>query len=593
MASYLDSLSNKKFVPNVVVRLMGQYFSIRQPDSGLVVPDAQKDLLDAITLNPTTIDPFRATTTVNQNSIKILDKNNVVSTMFGSNPQIFQGELLEIWLGRCNEGMDFSDYLKLTNTYVSKVSKPDNAYTFATKEAKDRLSTGAYNDQIKLAVDILDATTVITVLDVTGLATSGLFKIEDEFISYTGIAGNNLTGCIRGEQGSVPVAHSLGTVGYIAQVVQANPITMLLQLLISSGGGGIYDVLPDGAAIDQSLIDITEFESVRDAYFPTRVFKHRIYGLSSFKKFIEDEILYPLDIRLRSNNNGKIGLAVLNRAILNIDSPDLDHDQITKLPKYDVDDTKINNRVRIEYDYNDATGNYLQTYELTDADSIAQFGETPWFSIKAKGIRGDLGGADLVNDMALIFLNRFSYPKPLIGLNTHMSASKWQLGEKPFVSTTTIPNSDGELNFGENIEIIQKAININTGDHTMQLAFTAFTGIRQCFLAPSDTLITVTNQKTVVVGAGRGDQYRAGWKMRLYNNTTRDYADIQVNEIASVVGDTITFVNNWATTLLTTTHRIMFADYDDVTEQQKKFCFVSAGTMEFLDGKKPYQITFG
>ena len=172
-----------------------------------------------------------------------------------------------------------------------------------------------------------------------------------------------------------------------------------------------------------------------------------------------------------------------------------------------------------------------------------------------------------------------------------MEASIWTLGGKAYLETTLLPTSAGDLNFGDSLEVMQRTINYQTGDVSMRLSFNAFTGQRACFIAPSDTIGSVTDQKTIVIGAGRGDNYRVGWKMRLYDNLPRDHADAQVNEIASIVGDTITFVDTWATTLLTT-HRIMFADYDQVNEQQKRFCFVSDDGNTFTDGKPAYKITF-
>jgi hypothetical protein len=80
--------------------------------------------------------------------------------------------------------------------------------------------------------------------------------------------------------------------------------------------------------------------------------------------------------------------------------------------------------------------------------------------------------------------------------------------------------------------------------------------------------------------------------MRLYSNVTRNYVDAQVNEIASVVGDVVTFVDAWTTPLVASDHRIMFADYDQVSEQQKKFCFISDDGNTFTDGKPSYIISF-
>lgn len=588
--TYISELEKETYVPNVVIRFRSTYFCIRQPDSGLVITAPYQGIVKVLNLVPTAIDPNNATTTVNTNSFSLVDRDEVVTQLFSANDKIFQGDLVEIWIGRSGVSMPFSDYLKIADTYTTKISKQDASYNFQTREAKDRLSNGAFTDQAKLGVDILSGTTVITLQDASNMPSSGLFKLDDEFISYTGIIGNDLQACIRGEQSSVPVAHSLGSDVYVAEVIQANPITLLLQLLISSGGGGTYDVLNDGAAISETLIDITEFEQVRTEYFSADTYKFILYNLDSLKKFLENEILLPLNIRMRTNNNGKIGLAVLDRPTFNLDAPDLTHSNIVSVPTYEVDENKVYNRLKIEWEYSDTTQKYANISQYSDANSIAEFGDKSPVTLKFKGIKSSLSGQTICDKIAEIFFLRFAYPKPLVTFKTFMSASVWELGEKAYVETSLLPTVDGDLNFGDSLEIISRAIN-PSGDVNFKLSFNAFTGLRACFLAPSDTIVSVIDQKTITVGAGRGENYRKYWQMKLYDNLTRDVADTQINEIDTVVGDTITFLEDWNLTLLTT-HRIMFADYDDVDEQQRRFCFISDDGNNFSDGKPAFVLSF-
>lgn len=596
---YLEALPEKKFVPNIVVRIKSNYFSIRQPDSGLTVPAANLGLVTAVNVNPTSLDPFRASTSINNYSVTLLDRNGVLSALFNNEPKFLQREKVEIWIGRTNTTQDtannmaFADYYKLPDVFVNKVTKQENRYTFNAVEARDRLATGAFQQTTKLAVDILFNTTTITLQSTASLPTSGTVQIGNEFISYTGKTATDITGCVRGEEGSTPVGHSAGEDVFLVQILQGNPIDLILRLLISSGGGGPYDVLPDGAGIDQNLVDVTQFESVRAEFYSGYTFKLIIGNLTSLKKLIEDELLFPLGVRLRGNNNGKIGLALIDRNVFEIDAPILDHDELTRNPDFSVDDTKVVNRLRILWDWSDVGKTYLKSSEFTDTDSITEFGPSQWTELKFKGIRDSLSGSTIVNDIQLLFLSRFSFPRPQINVTAHLSSSYLNLGDKGDLITTLIPNDAGELNFVSTLEVISKALNLATGDVRFGLSFTSFSGIRQCYIAPSDVIISFTNQRTITVGAGRGDHYRKGWKMRLFSLITDEYTADAINEIESVVGDVITFKNNWTTTLSANDYRIKFADYDDVTEQQKRFCFVSAGTNEFGDGRPPYQITFG
>jgi hypothetical protein len=57
---------------------------------------------------------------------------------------------------------------------------------------------------------INSAVTTITLTSVTGFPTTGVVKIDNELISYTGISSNDLTGCTRGVNGTAAASHSDG-----------------------------------------------------------------------------------------------------------------------------------------------------------------------------------------------------------------------------------------------------------------------------------------------------------------------------------------------------------------------------------------------
>lgn len=598
MSSYVDELSKDKYVPNVVIQLKGVYFSIRQPDSGLTIDADKVGSVTSINISPTQIDPFRPDSAINNYSFKLLDIRQAVTKLFNADPGYLQRQPVGIWIGRVKAGeqtkpMDFSEYFKLPPVTVQKVTKADSGYAFQAYEVKDRLDVGRFQTKTNLAVDILFDTTVITLTDVSRLPSLGLVQIENEFVSYTGIVGQNLTGCIRGENGSTPIGHDAQTQVNLGSVVQGNPLDLLLKLLISKGGGGVYDVLPDGAGIDESLVDVTQILQVKSEFFSSYVFKLAIFDLESLMDFLNSEILFPLGLRLRSNRNAKIGLAILDRRIFDIDTPEINHDVLSKNPQMNVDDSKIINGLQISWDFDDVTQEFKRIDTFYDDDSITQWGASTVQTQEYKGIKASLNGAQIVNTIKSLFFQRFAYPKPSVQAQVFMSASLPNLGDKVDFVTNRMPNQLGELNFAETLEVIQKAINYETGDVRLQLAFTSFTGIRACYIAPSDTIIAHSGN-SVTFGAGRGSYWRKGWVCTLYDNVSRGPALSQTNEIISVIGDVVTFADAWTIPVVDNTHRVMFADYDDVNDQQKKYCFISQNMSPyFADGSDPYKILFG
>jgi len=590
MAQYNDLLlSDKTYLPNIVLKMLGEYFSLRQPDSGLTIDSDKNGTIQNVSLNATSIDALRPTSVINTNTFRIIDVQECITKLFQNNDSIFQGVLVETWIGRCNVGLDFADYFKLPDTYINKLTKLAGVYTFTTREAKDRLSKGAFTIQNKLSGNILAATTIITLQDASSFPISGLCRVGDEFFSYNGITGNNLQNCVRGEYGTTPANHDLGSDVFVAQFIEDNPINIFLQLMVSSGGGSVYDVLPDGAGIDQALIDIAEFEDVRGTYFSGQDYRFILWNVDNLRTFIENEILYPCGLRLRTNNNSKIGCAVLNHPIINLDNTEFSHDNITSNIGYSVDENKIINKFLIEWDFSDATQSYLQVTQYQDDDSITEFGERKPLVLKFKGIRDALNGQSIVDQIADEFINRFSYPKPVLDLSSHLEQHLWLLGEKPFLESTQVPTPNGDLNFGENVEVIERAINFNTGDVRFKLQFTQFTGIRVCYLCPSDMIVTVISADEFEIAAGRGAEYRVGWVLRLYNKQTNTYEPDSPRTISEINGDIIKFDTPFLSSITAGIHMLKFADYDEVNEQQKKFCFTGCGS-DFDDGKPQYKI---
>lgn len=595
MSNYVDVIeTDKKFVGNVVLLISGQYYAIREPDSGLSIAAPFNKCVQSLVLNPTTVDLRRVTTTISSFSFRLIDRQLALSALIAGNAASFVGQEVEIWLGRSFVDMDFSEYFKLPNTRIKKVSHSDNSYNFSSTEDTDRMQKPIYDETALLSAGVLEATTVFVMdRDLSDFPSSGLLQIEDEYVSYTGVdlVLNRFTGVVRGELNTTPADHDLGVAVYLAEEISGNPIDILLQILTSGGGGSAYDILQDGLAISQSLLDLTEIEAIRDNLFDDYEFNGVLSNITSTLKTIETEILTPLNLRFTYSQNSKLSLAVIDKAIFVDESGTIDETSIAKHPNWDVDGNQLSNVIKISWDYSEGTKRYLRTETFRDEDSILLYGEQTPLTFTFKWFHDADGAEEKITEFAEALLVRLAYPVPTVTLNTQMDKSLRNIGDKAFITSSQIPANDGTLSFASEMEIVSRSINVINGDVQFKLAFTSFTSIRSGYVAPSDLIDTVLSQKKITVPAGRGTYYRVGWKFRLWDQTANAYLADAVNTITEIDGDDITFENNW-TTILATNHRIRFADYDDAAATQKRYAFVSDDSNNFTDGGAPYKVTY-
>jgi hypothetical protein len=559
------------------------------------VPAPFNRLISSLTLNPTEVNPKLVNTTIATYSFKLLDRGGLVTQLVNGLGESLLGQPVEIWLGRSFVGMDFSDYFKLPVTKIRKLDSVDNYYAVTTTEETDRMNRQIYNAFTPLGVSILASTTVITAKsDLAAFPSSGVIKIEDEYITYAGIdlVNKRFTGCTRGFLATEPAAHAINSDVYLAEKIEGNPLTLLLQLLVSPGGGGPYDVLKDGCGISQSLIDVAEIEDLRDSKFSGMEFRLVPSDVDIALKYIEAELLAPCNCRFTYSDNSKLTLSQLDQAEFIEERAIVDHDTLSKIPAWSVDTNNIANRIEISWDYDEITNNYRQNSVYQDDASIATYGLKTALTFSFAGVREDLDGQAIVDNFANRLLARVSVPSPEISITTHVDKSMNNSGSNMRLDTTTIPAQGGTLHFADDLEIVARSINFLTGDVTFKLAFASFTGQRSCYIAPSDSLVGSAAPNQIEVAAGRGDAYSIGWAMRLWDNDAQDYTSDPVNTILSITDDVITFVDDWATLSGGPENvRLKFADYDDCTDDQKRYCFISAGETVFNDGKQTYRIS--
>ena len=85
-----------------------------------------------------------------------------------------------------------------------------------TTAAGDVTFTASSN---QLGADVAIDASVIVLASTSGFPNSGRIKIDNEIITYSGISGNDLTGCVRGQNSTTAATHTSGTVVNCATLI--------------------------------------------------------------------------------------------------------------------------------------------------------------------------------------------------------------------------------------------------------------------------------------------------------------------------------------------------------------------------------------
>lgn len=601
MTTLTNSLDqNFEFTNNLVVLINGVYFAKYQPDSGLTI-DSDKLLVNGASINPTQIDLRRATTQINSTTVKILDGTDdddfVFSAFMGADENALIGSSIEVFFGRVGESIPFSEYIQISKYIINGISKSNGFYTVKAKSQEDRTLTSVFEEQ-----GTLDASINSSVLSVDAdtidddFPASGIIKIDSEHLSYSSksfLAGiTTFTIAARGFLQSVADSHTAGAQVNFVEKIEGNPIDLILQLLISSGGGGVYDVLNDGAGIDNTLVDIVAFEAIRDTFFATDVFT--LYGsdISKLISFIEKELLVPNNVRIIKNSmDNLISLALLDQSDLTAAVPEID-DAVTLLDSAKWSNTKngLQTVVKVQWNWIEGLRKYTRSKTFkADADILAVFGEVKGPSLKFKGVQEANNGTTIAADRATRYLSRFASPQATVKLNAFMTTFSHNVGDKIRVSAKHLPQEGGSLGMSSILELVNRSVNTSTGVVKLAFKFTSYTNIRSGLLSPSPFLdLTITSQKTFEVPDG--SCYKAGYVLKLWDYANAAYYSDAANVVEAVSGNFITMTDNWST-ILTANAVLFFADYDEANEEQKAiYGFTVGDTNFFADGSKGYQV---
>jgi len=478
-----------------------------------------------------------------------------------------------------NDAADFpsAGLLKIHEEYITYTGKATNTLTGLGRGALGSTATGHIDGS-----DVAYILTSLTLGDTSDFPSSGLIKIDAEFMDYTGKTSTTLTGLTRGALGSEISTHDDGTFVNYVTIIEDNSMDLLL------------DILQTELGISPALIDVVAFEDLRDNELNTDGdFKFYMYDIDKALTWIEENILVASNTRIFTSKNGLISIAILDQIDPTDDVPEINESTIEGQPDYKVDSNKIVNRVNISYDWDEGTQKFNTVGEFLNQDSIDIWGEKKVLELEYKGVATSRNGFSMVENRAARIFARLATPKAEITLKTQLQNFNIDISDKAKLIHRYLPQQGGALGFDAILEVASRGLS-NLSDNasiTYTFVYTSFTGNRIGAIAPAKAPVSVTSQKVFTMPTGYASHYKVGYVLRLFDNVNIEYFADADNIIESINGDEITMTNVFTTTLGSNT-TLSFADYANCNADQKlRYVFISPASGTFpSDGLGAYVI---
>lgn len=594
----IDEFKTKDFQTNTVIKIGDDYYSEKQVDSGLIIDD-DKLVVDRPKINGVKLDIRKVNTPIGSSSFVLKDDDDEATTIeIMKTEGLFLEKDVIMYLGVIKDPtdpFDWSEYVEVSRTSITGVKKIANGYSITSKQITHKVNQPALNVESGLTTALLPVSTSLDIVDASiAPFTSGLIYVEGEIMSFNGISSNTLQNLVRGLSSTDANSHEVGeAVQFITEFDDLNPMTIILQILLSKNGDGVnhptYDVLPGGLGMSPDEVDIATFEALEVGEFLDEKMDLLTFGQETILKWIEDEILSMCIARLITIN-GKVSITVLDQVDLSETVPTIDESQIIGTPTWSLNSDKIVNRVTIFYDFNYGTGTFESSLTVNDSDSQTTFGKIKEKKYKWKGVTSALDGASIALNRAGRILERLSTARGSVKVKAHIDTTEVPLGTNAELSHRYLPQEGGKLGMSQQLELMSQGLDLTTAINTMNMEFTSYSGLRAAFIAPSPFISNIVDQKTFDVPDG--NCYREGYVLKLWDSVTRDYLPDSENVVELVEGNTITMTDPWTTTLLTS-HKLKMSDYDEAsTAQQARYAFIGENTGFFNDGSKSYQVLF-
>ena len=494
------------------------------------------NLISSIQGGGSSISPLAGNSSISQIQVSVEDREAQVTKLFTTYPMKNRVCTLKAGYAEIPE----SQYITVFRGLLDDVSimTGGDSVTFSIIDFSRLTKATVCNNEVTLTQDMLAGDMTMTVSSSSFFPpnTSGSGELGDvyfivvdgEVMSYTSISAPGAFPQVfqirnRGEFGTTPNAHNAGATIDNFVVLDGNPLTIYLRLLMSVNGDGTngpYDVYGSGigAAIPQSYVDVKGIEFQRDAYLPVGRMTFYINKPTDVKKFTEDEIFmvingYPVILW-----DGRLSVKIYTVPFPTLVASSFSDSNIVTNPMFTLglqSNQSFFNEVDISYDYDPIQDSFKNEALVVNSDSYVATQEEAVLTIQSKGLRsGNLFGADkYIRKYAANIFKRYSKGAPNIQAEVHYSQHLLSVGDFVQVSSAGLPDyaTRGRGGNGFICEIINKTMNWTKGTVQYQMLATG---------------INVSNKYWIIGPAGAPNYLSASAAQRQYGYIGKKLSDL-------------------------------------------------------------------
>jgi len=361
-------------------------------------------------------------------------------------------------------------------------------------------------------------------------------------------------------------------------VKYGNPIDLILKILTSTGAGtnGDYDVWAAdmGVGLDDSLVAVSELETIRDRWFPGT--SHNLYfSLTDHikaKSLIEGEILKVIKCYPRIDGQGRYSIIPFKPTMAVYNTGDVQSFTDDNIIDWTVDLNfrELINEVEVKYNWNGSDFQTIESWAQGTSINLRSVGSAP-LVIESKGL--NVVYNPRADEVVTGLKNRVfaRYATPPLKLTLKAWFTRWLTEAGDIVPIThakikdPIAGSAGLSN--RSMEVVKRSIDWKRGTVALECIETGFSSKQYAVISPCMTVVSGTSATEFEVSSADAAKFAdfTNPEVSIYKPTGAVVATVTITDIT---GTTISCDTIGETPEAGWTAR--FAGYDSVTEEQKE-----------------------